>query len=295
MISDDTALRWLREAASALDAAHEAGVVHRDIKPGNLLLDDNDRLAIADFGIARLAMEDQLTATGQVLGTASYISPEQAVGDAATPASDRYALAVVAYELMTGTKPFQAEHFAAQARAHVEDVPPPATERDPSLPRGVDAVLERGMAKEPSERWESAAAMVAALDRAMGASRPDDRADAAAGARGGAARRRRRRPASAARQRRHRRRPRRSRRHPARRMAGLILLAVLGFVLLSGGDNGRSDAATTTREPQAVEHAARAREDADSDADGREDGHADADADTDGHRADPAAGAASRT
>src|SRR5689334_5052641 len=145
MISDDTALRWLREAASALDAAHEAGVVHRDIKPGNLLLDDNDRLAIADFGIARLAMEDQLTATGQVLGTASYISPEQAVGDAATPASDRYALAVVAYELMTGTKPFQAEHFAAQARAHVEDVPPLATMRDDSLPRGVDAVLERGM------------------------------------------------------------------------------------------------------------------------------------------------------
>jgi serine/threonine protein kinase len=115
-ISDDTALRWLREAASALDAAHEAGVVHRDIKPGNLLLDDHDRLAIADFGIARLAMEDQLTATGQVLGTASYISPEQAVGEAATPASDRYALAVVAFELLTASKPFQAEHFAAPAR-----------------------------------------------------------------------------------------------------------------------------------------------------------------------------------
>ena len=83
-IADDTALRWLREAAGALDAAHEQGVVHRDIKPGNLLLDDRDRLAIADFGIARLALEDQLTATGQVLGTASYISPEQAVGEPAT-------------------------------------------------------------------------------------------------------------------------------------------------------------------------------------------------------------------
>ncbi|HET8759106.1 MAG TPA: serine/threonine-protein kinase, partial [Solirubrobacteraceae bacterium] len=171
-IADDTALRWLREAASALDAAHAAGVVHRDIKPGNLLLDDNDRLAIADFGIARLAMEDQLTATGQVLGTASYISPEQAVGEAATPASDRYALGVVAYELLTGSKPFQAEHFAAQARAHVEDDPPPATERDPSLPRSIDAVLERALAKEPSERWESAAALVEALDQAMGAARP---------------------------------------------------------------------------------------------------------------------------
>src|SRR4051794_4009577 len=159
-IADDTALRWLREAASALDAAHEAGVVHRDIKPANLLLDEHDRLAIADFGIARLAMEDQLTATGQVLGTAAYISPEQAVGEPATPASDRYALAVVAFELLTGEKPFSAEHFAAQARAHVEDQPPLATERDPSLPRGVDAVLDRGMAKAPGDRWATATAMV---------------------------------------------------------------------------------------------------------------------------------------
>ncbi len=130
-ISPRTALRWLREAASALDAAHAAGVVHRDVKPANMLLDQHGRLAIADFGIARLALEDQLTATGQVLGTASYISPEQAIGDAATPASDRYALAVVAYELLTGERPFQAENFAAQARAHVEDPPPLASERNP--------------------------------------------------------------------------------------------------------------------------------------------------------------------
>ena len=171
-IADETALRWLREAAEALDAAHDQGVVHRDIKPGNLLLDDRDRLAIADFGIARLALEDQLTATGQVLGTTSYISPEQAVGEPATAASDRYALAVVAFELLTGSRPFQAEHFAAQARAHVEDEPPLATERDPSLPRGVDAVLDRGLAKDPEDRWPSAGAMVAALDRAMGESRP---------------------------------------------------------------------------------------------------------------------------
>src|ERR687898_3123394 len=171
-IADETALRWLHEAAGALDTAHDAGVVHRDIKPGNLLLDDRDRLAIADFGIARLALEDQLTATGQVLGTASYISPEQAVGDSATAASDRYALAVVAYELLAGSRPFRAEHFAAQARAHVEDPPPLATERDPSLPRGVDAVLDRGLAKDPDDRWPSAGEMVAALDRAMGESRP---------------------------------------------------------------------------------------------------------------------------
>src|SRR5918997_1672329 len=120
----DNVVRWLGEAASALDAAHEEGIVHRDVKPANLLLDERGRLAIADFGIARIGLEDQITQTGQVLGTAAYISPEQAVGDAATAASDRYALAVVAFELLTGVKPFQAEHFAAQARAHVEDPPP---------------------------------------------------------------------------------------------------------------------------------------------------------------------------
>jgi eukaryotic-like serine/threonine-protein kinase len=133
-IAPDLTLRWLGEAAGALDAAHEAGVVHRDVKPANMLLDDNERLAIADFGIARLALEDQLTMTGQVLGTAAYISPEQAVGEAASAASDRYALAVVAFELLTGERPFQAENFAAQARAHVEDHPPAASEHNPDLP-----------------------------------------------------------------------------------------------------------------------------------------------------------------
>ena len=219
-IADETALRWLREAAGALDAAHDQGVVHRDIKPGNLLLDDRDRLAIADFGIAYLALEDQLTATGQVLGTASYISPEQAVGESASAASDRYALAVVAFELLTGSRPFQAEHFAAQARAHVEDEPPLATERDPSLPQGVDAVLDRGLAKNPDDRWPSAGAMVAALDRAMGGSRPPTEPT---------------RPIAAA--------P-----APAERagslpwvlagLAAIAVLAVAGVLLLSGDDDG---------------------------------------------------------
>src|SRR4051812_44012810 len=104
------ALRWLGEAAAALDAAHERGIVHRDVKPANMLLDERGRLALGDFGIARLGLEDQITQTGQVLGTAAYISPEQAMGHPSTPASDRYALAVVAYELLTGVKPFRAEN-----------------------------------------------------------------------------------------------------------------------------------------------------------------------------------------
>ena len=172
------ALRWLDEAGSALDAAHEEGIVHRDVKPANLLLDERGRLAIADFGIARIGLEDQITQTGQVLGTAAYISPEQAVGEPATAASDRYALAVVAFELLTGAKPFAAGNFAAQARAHVEDAPPLASERDIDVPPAVDAVLDRGMAKEPGDRWPTAGAMVRALDDALAAPPPRRRAPA---------------------------------------------------------------------------------------------------------------------
>src|SRR5688572_14084593 len=165
-IAPELALRWLREAASALDAAHEAGVVHRDVKPANMLLDGHGRLAIADFGIARLALEDQLTMTGQVLGTAAYISPEQAVGDPATAASDRYALAIVAFELLTGARPFEADNFAAQARAHVEDDPEPASTRNPDLPPEVDAVLTRGLEKDPDARYASAGELVDHLEKA---------------------------------------------------------------------------------------------------------------------------------
>jgi serine/threonine-protein kinase len=176
------ALRWLAEAGSALDAAHEAGIVHRDVKPANMLLDEHGRLALADFGIARLGLEDQITQTGQVLGTAAYLAPEQAMGEASTAATDRYALAVVAFELLTGGKPFQAENFAAQARAHVDDEPPLASERDLDVPPAGDRVLVRGMAKDPDERWESAGAMVRALDDALSAPPPKRRAAAGADA-----------------------------------------------------------------------------------------------------------------
>jgi serine/threonine-protein kinase len=166
--SDAEALDWLGQAAAALDDAHERGLVHRDIKPGNLLLDGRGRVAVADFGIARLARDQTVTATGQVLGTAAYLSPEQARGDPATPASDRYALAVIAFELLTGRRPFTAAHFAAQARQHLESPPPPASSIRPELPPGVDAALERGLAKEPGRRWPTAGAMVRALERSLG-------------------------------------------------------------------------------------------------------------------------------
>src|SRR4051794_19214150 len=163
-----TAIRWLREAASALDHAHRHGVVHRDVKPANLLLDGRGRCAVGDFGIATVASEASVTLTGQVLGTAAYISPEQAVGEPATAASDRYALAVVAWEILTGHRPFAGETPAAQARAHVEAPVPMASTAHAGLPPAVHRVLERGLAKDPGERPPTAGTLVDEIEAALG-------------------------------------------------------------------------------------------------------------------------------
>ena len=167
-VDRETTLRWLREAAAGLDAAHAAGIVHRDVKPANLLIDANDRLAVGDFGIARLADDTHMTQTGQVLGTAAYLSPEQAMGQPATAASDRYALAVVAYELLTGRRPFAGGPVTAQARQHVEDEPEPASEAEPDLPPAIDAAFARGLAKDPRDRPITAAALIDEIERALG-------------------------------------------------------------------------------------------------------------------------------
>ena len=166
---------WLDQAAAALDAAHAAGVVHRDVKPANLLLDESGNVHVADFGIASAAGLDSSTAAGTVLGTAGYLAPEQARGERATPATDRYALAAVAFELLTGTRPFEAENATAEAAAHVTDPVPPVSSRNPELPPELDPVLARGMAKEPADRYEScfelAQAVRDALDRDAGSTR----------------------------------------------------------------------------------------------------------------------------
>ena len=156
-------LEWLREAASALDYAHEKGVVHRDVKPRNLLFDDRDRLVVADFGIARAAFEEALTVSGELLGTAAYISPEQALGEPATPASDRYAFAVVAFEALTGGLPFGGGTLVEIAHRRTEQDPPRASDRAPEVPAAVDDVLLRGLAREPGERWGTATAFVDGL------------------------------------------------------------------------------------------------------------------------------------
>jgi eukaryotic-like serine/threonine-protein kinase len=161
------ALRWLREAGEALDCAHRHDVVHRDVKPANLLLDERGRLAVGDFGIATVATEASVTQTGQVLGTAAYISPEQARGESATDASDRYALAVVAFELLTGRRPFTADHPAAQARAHVEETVPSASAAGSGLPVAVDRILRAGMDKDPARRPPTSLDLLDALEDAL--------------------------------------------------------------------------------------------------------------------------------
>lgn len=166
------ALEWLRQAASALDAAHAQGVVHRDVKPGNLLLDAEDHVHVTDFGIASAAGLDTLTLPGTVLGTAGYLSPEQARGEAATPASDRYALGVVAFELLTGRRPYEAETPVTEAFAHLNAEVPSARDLSPALPRGVDTVFRRALAKEPLERPATAGELVEELRDAFRESEP---------------------------------------------------------------------------------------------------------------------------
>lgn len=167
-------LTWLHQAAAALDYAHRRGVIHRDVKLSNFLLDPDRVLHVADFGIAQLGPEDTLTVSGQVLGTAAYLAPERALGLPATEASDRYALAVAAFELLVGERPFTAEHYAAQARQHVEQPPPAASDRNETLPPALDAVLARGMAKQPDERFPTAYELVDAIEHAL--ARPAKRA-----------------------------------------------------------------------------------------------------------------------
>jgi eukaryotic-like serine/threonine-protein kinase len=161
------ALKWLEQAARALDNAHAEGVVHRDVKPGNLLLDRDGNVHVADFGIATAVGLDSLTQTGTIIGTAGYLSPEQAQGERATPCSDVYALGVVAFELLTGERPFQNESTTAEAAAHVHAPIPPISERNQQLPRELDPIFEMVLAKDPSERYESCGAFVSELTWAI--------------------------------------------------------------------------------------------------------------------------------
>ncbi len=150
----------MAQAADAIGAAHHAGIVHRDVKPANLLVTPERQVKITDFGIARASDGLGLTGTGQVMGTPQYLSPEQARGATATPASDVYALGVVAFECLAGHRPFDAESPVATALAHLND-PVPALPR--SVPADLAAVVRRALSKDPAERYADGDAFAAAL------------------------------------------------------------------------------------------------------------------------------------
>ena len=166
-VEAEQALGWLDQAAQALDQAHARGVVHRDVKPANLLLDAEENVQVTDFGIASAGGFDTLTLPGTVLGTAGYLSPEQANGEQATAASDLYALGVVAFELLTGRRPYASETAATEAFAHANAPVPSATQIDESLPVALDAVFRDALAKDPADRPRAAADLVARLREAL--------------------------------------------------------------------------------------------------------------------------------
>lgn len=157
----DRTLSLIAQTARALAAAHEHGLVHRDVKPGNILVMPSGVVKITDFGIARLADQVPLTATGQVMGTAQYLAPEQATGQIATGSSDIYALGVIGYECLAGRRPFTGESQIAIALAQVNDAPPALPD---TIPAPVRQLIMSMLAKNPSERPKDATALAKAAD-----------------------------------------------------------------------------------------------------------------------------------
>ncbi len=165
----DRTLDVVAQIARALQAAHDAGVVHRDIKPGNLLVATDGSVKVTDFGIARVTGAAPITRTGTVMGTAHYLSPEQAAGQPATPASDLYALGVVAYECLAGTRPFTGDAPVQVALAHLHDNPPPLP---PDVPAPVADLVGALLAKDPAARPVSAGEVAARAAALRGGTAP---------------------------------------------------------------------------------------------------------------------------
>jgi serine/threonine-protein kinase len=182
-MSPKDAIDFTRQILKAARFAHRKGIVHRDLKPQNVLVDDEGRARVADFGIARAGENSDITATGSVMGTAQYISPEQAQGKPTTPRSDIYSIGVILYEALTGRVPFEGESAVAVALKQVSEAPRRPSAINPNVPPALDAVVMRALAKDPDARFKDADAFLKALDaaeQAPDAPRPEDTAAYAA-------------------------------------------------------------------------------------------------------------------
>jgi serine/threonine-protein kinase len=162
------AARLVAQVASALGAAHAQGLVHRDVKPGNILLHEGEHAYLTDFGVTRELGSDGLTAAGELLGTVDYMAPEQSVGERVGPAADIYSLGCVLYEALTAQVPYPAGADGARIAAHLHDPIPRASEHWPAVPAALDVVVEHALAKQPTARFISANAFAAALLSAAG-------------------------------------------------------------------------------------------------------------------------------
>jgi serine/threonine-protein kinase len=161
------ALAYAIEIARALGAAHECQIVHRDVKPHNILIDPEGGAKITDFGIARSLSEEGLTMAGRVLGTTDYVSPEQALGQPVTPQSDLYSLGIVLYEMLTGDVPFHGDSPVAVAMRHVREELPDVQARRPEISAATASVVDRAVAKDLAHRYPDAAAMTADLENVL--------------------------------------------------------------------------------------------------------------------------------
>jgi hypothetical protein len=170
-LNAERTVQILSPIADALDAAHEEGLIHRDVKPHNVLLTGRDHAFLADFGLTKLPGEKSLTETGQFMGTLDYVAPEQIVGEKATVRTDVYAFAAVLCECLTGSVPYLRENEAAVLYAHLSDDPPRLTEREPKLPKEIDDIVARALAKEPSDRPASAGELMDEVEGVLGGRR----------------------------------------------------------------------------------------------------------------------------
>ncbi len=167
-----SAIRILGEVAAALDYTHARGVIHRDIKPTNIMIDAHGSAKIMDFGIARLSGGRTTTPTGMVMGTVEYMAPEQVKGEPLDGRADQFALAAVAYQVLTGSTLFGPQSFTTLTYKLVHEPPPMPRVRNPNLPPGVDTVLSRALAKQPAERFVNCCGFIAALAAALGGEVP---------------------------------------------------------------------------------------------------------------------------